>query len=140
MDEEKMKFLMNATHDIRSPLTLIMGPLEKLKNVKIEEMKSKEELQSFNSSIYQPSIQTIEHNARRLMLLVNQILDERRIDKNQMQLHCRETNLVEFITGICKLYQYNASQRNITSPSSMTKITCWHGSTASISTRSSTTC
>ncbi len=114
MDEEKMKFLMNATHDIRSPLTLIMGPLEKLKNVKIEEMKSKEELQSFNSSIYQPSIQTIDHNARRLMLLVNQILDERRIDKNQMQLHCRETNLVEFITGICKLYQYNASQRNIT--------------------------
>jgi DNA-binding response OmpR family regulator/two-component sensor histidine kinase len=48
------------------------------------------------------------------MLLVNQILDERKIDKNQMQLHCRETNLVEFITGICKLYQYNASQRNIT--------------------------
>ena len=48
------------------------------------------------------------------MLLVNQILDERRIDKNQMQLHCRETNLVEFISGICKLYQYNANQRNIT--------------------------
>ena len=31
-----------------------------------------------------------------------------------MQLHCRETNLVEFISGICKLYQYNAGQRNIT--------------------------
>ena len=48
------------------------------------------------------------------MLLVNQILDERRLDKNQMQLHCRETNMVDFISGICKLYQYNASQRNIT--------------------------
>ena len=48
------------------------------------------------------------------MLLVNQILDERRIDKNQLQLHCRETNMVDFIGGICKLYQYNASQRNIT--------------------------
>jgi DNA-binding response OmpR family regulator/anti-sigma regulatory factor (Ser/Thr protein kinase) len=31
-----------------------------------------------------------------------------------MQLHCRETNLVEFISGICKLYQFNAEQRNIT--------------------------
>jgi DNA-binding response OmpR family regulator/two-component sensor histidine kinase len=48
------------------------------------------------------------------MLLVNQILDERRIDKHQMQLHCRETNMVDFISGICKLYQYNANQRNIT--------------------------
>ena len=101
MDEEKMKFLMNATHDIRSPLTLIMGPLAKLKSIA-------------TNSEEQGYIDTIDRNAQRLMLLVNQILDERRIDKNQMQLHCRETNLVEFISGICKLYQYNASQRNIT--------------------------
>ena len=114
LDEEKMKFLINATHDIRSPLTLIMGPLRKLKNSKIEELKTTEEIQSFNSSILQPSIDTIDRNAQRLMLLVNQILDERKIDKDQMQLHCRETNLVEFISGICKLYQYNAGQRNIT--------------------------
>jgi signal transduction histidine kinase/ligand-binding sensor domain-containing protein/DNA-binding response OmpR family regulator len=112
--EEKMKFLINATHDIRSPLTLIMGPLEKLKNSKIEELKTTEELQSFNSSVLKPSIETIDRNAQRLMHLVNQILDERRIDKQQMQLHCRETNLVEFISGICKLYQFGATQRNIT--------------------------
>lgn len=101
MDDEKMKFLMNATHDIRSPLTLIMGPLAKLKSI----ATNSEEL------VY---IDTIDRNAQRLMLLVNQILDERRIDKKQMQLHCRETNLVEFIGSICKLYQYNANQRNIT--------------------------
>ena len=101
MDEEKMKFLINATHDIRSPLTLIMGPLAKLKSL----------VSDNESKMY---IDTIDRNANRLMLLVNQILDERRIDKNQMQLHCRETNMVDFISGICKLYQYNASQRNIT--------------------------
>ena len=101
MDEEKMKFLINATHDIRSPLTLIMGPLAKLKTI-IGEGEGKGYLE------------TIDRNAQRLMLLVNQILDERRIDKNQLQLHCRETNMVDFIGGICKLYQYNASQRNIT--------------------------
>ena len=101
LDEEKMKFLINATHDIRSPLTLIMGPLAKLKGIVTDE----------NGKSY---IDTIDRNAQRLMLLVNQILDERRIDKNQMQLHCRETNLVEFISSICKVYQYNANQRNIT--------------------------
>jgi len=101
MDEEKMKFLINATHDIRSPLTLIMGPLSKLKAL-VGEGEGK------------GYVETIDRNAQRLMLLVNQILDERRIDKNQMQLHCRETNMVDFISGICRLYQYNASQRGIT--------------------------
>ena len=101
LDEEKMQFLINATHDIRSPLTLIMGPLAKLKNLVADE-------------VGKGYIDTIDRNAKRLMLLVNQILDERRIDKNQMQLHCRETNMVDFISGICRLYQYNASQRNIT--------------------------
>ena len=113
LDEEKMKFLINATHDIRSPLTLIMGPLAKLKTMKIDRTATEEELSTFNSQL-STHLDIIDRNAHRLMLLVNQILDERRIDKKQMQLHCRETNLVEFITGICKLFQYNASHRNIT--------------------------
>ena len=125
LDEEKMKFLINATHDIRSPLTLIMGgvgklknlkikELEELKNLKIKELKNEAEVQALYDRIIGPPVETIDRNAQRLMLLVNQILDERRIDKHQMQLHCRETNMVDFISGICKLYQYNASQRNIT--------------------------
>ena len=101
LDEEKMQFLMNATHDIRSPLTLIMGPLTKLKQL----------LPDGDGRNY---LETIDRNAKRLMLLVNQILDERRIDKDQMPLHCRETNMVDFVGNICKLYQYSASQRNIT--------------------------
>ncbi|MCR5131976.1 MAG: helix-turn-helix domain-containing protein [Prevotella sp.] len=100
LDEQKMQFLINATHDIRSPLTLIMGPLNKLKE-RITDPESAND------------IQTIDRNAQRLLLLVNQILDERKIDKNQMHLHCRETNLPKFISGICSLYQYNARQRNI---------------------------
>ena len=114
LNEEKMKFLINATHDIRSPLTLIMGPLEKLKNERIEQLKTADDIQAFNASVLQPSLNAIDRNAKRLMQLVNQILDERRIDKKQLQLHCRETNLVDFISNICKLYQFGASQRNIT--------------------------
>ena len=100
LEESKMRFLINATHDIRSPLTLIMGPLKKLK-MRVSDEESLED------------IETIDRNAQRLMQLVNQILDERKIDKNQMRLHCRETDLVSFMRGIFKLYEYNAQQRNI---------------------------
>ncbi len=118
LDEEKMKFLINATHDIRSPLTLIMGAVDKLKNIKASELQSntdngKSEADNGNISSIQSSVDAIDRNANRLMVLVNQILDERRLDKNQLRLHCRETNLVEYINGICNLYQYNASQRGI---------------------------
>lgn len=100
LEESKMRFLINATHDIRSPLTLIMGPLKKLK-MRVSDEESLED------------IETIDRNAQRLMQLVNQILDERKIDKNQMKLHCRETDLTTFVRGIFKLYEYNAQQRNI---------------------------
>ncbi|MBR5654555.1 MAG: response regulator [Prevotella sp.] len=103
LDEEKMRFLINATHDIRSPLTLIMGPLNKLKS-RVTDAESRAD------------IETIDRNASRLMLLVNQILDERKIDKNQMHLHCTETDLVGFIQGICSLFHFNAQQRNIHFP------------------------
>ena len=113
-EEQKMRFLINATHDIRSPLTLIMSPLEKLKH-KITDIDSLAE------------INIIDRNAQRLLLLVNQILDERKIDKKQMQLHCTETNLVEFTRGIIALYAYNAKERNITITleSSEKKINVW---------------
>ena len=56
----------------------------------------------------------IDRNAKRLLLLVNQILDERKIDKNQMHLHCQKTNLKEFLRGIISLYNFNAQERSIT--------------------------
>ena len=113
LDEDKMKFLINATHDIRSPLTLIVSPLAKLKNYKIEKLKTAEEFQSFNSSILQPSIQTIEHNANRIQNLVNQILDIRKIDKQQMQLQCQETDMVQYVGNILKSYEYTARERGM---------------------------
>ena len=101
LEEAKMQFLINATHDIRSPLTLIMEPLKKLK----EKLGNAEE--------YQADIDTIDRNAQRLLTLVNQILDKRRLDKHQMNLSCRETNLVEFSQGLVSLFTYNANLRGI---------------------------
>ena len=100
IEEAKMRFLINATHDIRSPLTLIIGPLNKLK----QRITDKESL---------ADIDTIDRNAQRLLLLVNQILDERRIDKNQMHLHCQYTNLTAQVNGVTAMFLSNARQHGI---------------------------
>ncbi len=102
MYEEKMKFLINATHDIRSPLTLIMSPLANLKR----------RIGGEQSDALR-DIDTIDRNTKRILNLVNQILDVRKIDKQQMQLHCQETDIVSFTRGIYKMYEYNAQERNI---------------------------
>ena len=100
LDEEKMKFLINATHDIRSPLTLIMSPLHKLLKRDLDgEVKTE--------------LKTIEHNARRVQNLVNQILDIRKIDKQQMKLQCQETDMVQYVGNILKSYEYTAKERNM---------------------------
>ena len=102
LDEDKMKFLINATHDIRSPLTLIKSPLAHLKRTIPQE----------NTQEWR-DLETIEHNTQRILDLVNQILDVRKIDKKQMQLHCQETDLVAFTEGIYKMFEYTAQERNI---------------------------
>ncbi|MBQ2434720.1 MAG: response regulator [Bacteroidaceae bacterium] len=102
LNEEKMKFLINCTHDIRSPLTLIMSPLANLKR-RID----------VNQVDVRRDIDTIEHNATRILSLVNQILDVRKIDKQQMQLQCRKTDMVRFLYGLYKMYEYNAAERGI---------------------------
>jgi DNA-binding response OmpR family regulator len=100
LDEEKMKFLINATHDIRSPLTLIMSPLHKL-------MKRDFDQDTKND------LKTIEHNAQRVQNLVNQILDIRKIDKQQMNLQCQKTDMVQYVGNLLKSYEYTAKERNI---------------------------
>ena len=110
-EEDKMKFLINATHDIRSPLTLILSPLHKAKHI-IDELKGKDAApdDSAVSSLH-ASLDTIEHNAKRILDLVNQILDVRKIDKQQMHIHCQRTDMVAFVRGICKMYEFNAKER-----------------------------
>lgn len=100
LDEEKMKFLINATHDIRSPLTLILSPLHKLQKRGLGDEVSHE-------------LTIIERNVQRILTLVNQILDVRKIDKRQMHLKCREVDMVQFASGVFKMYEYTANDRGI---------------------------
>ena len=108
LEEAKMRFLINATHDIRSPLTLIFGPLKKLQSrvAALTDVNVRSEMTHY--------MEIIDSNAQRLLLLVNQILDERRIDKDQLILKCQQTDLVKFIENVCANFQYHAQQRGIT--------------------------
>ena len=81
-----------------------MGPLEKMKRM-LQDTESSADVES--------SLDTIERNAQRIQNLVNQILDVRKIDKQQMHLHCEETDLIDFSRSICKMFEYNAHERNI---------------------------
>ena len=101
LDEDKMKFLINATHDIRSPLTLIMSPLNKLLKRDFDPEVTNE-------------LKTIEHNAQRVQNLVNQILDIRKMDRKQMKLQCQETDMVQYVGNLLKSYEYTAKERDIT--------------------------
>ena len=106
IDEEKMKFLINATHDIRSPLTIILSALKKLKVTTLSGSEA--------SGTETTALDTIERNSQRILSLVNQILDVRKIDKQQMHLHCQETDMVQFVAGITKMFDFNARERSIT--------------------------
>lgn len=99
-DEAKMRFLINAMHDVRSPLTLIVNPLQNLLSAETDPSKLN-------------LLQVIDRNTKRISQLVNQILDKRKFDKQAMQIHCQQTSLIKLITGTCKLYEYEAQQRGI---------------------------
>ncbi len=101
MGEAKLRFFMNISHDIRTPLTLIITPLLSL-------IKNDKDPQ--RQGIYE----IIKKNAERILHLINQMMDLRKIDKGMMVMHMKQTDLVSFIGDEYKLFQQQASAKNIT--------------------------
>lgn len=100
MNEEKVRLFIDISHEIRSPLTLIKSPLDSLSNRSYDEHTSK-------------ALHAIRRNTDRLLLLINQILSIRKIEKGQMQMHYSETSMHEFISDYVQDFEYAASRRNI---------------------------
>jgi len=100
ISEAKLQFFINVSHEIRTPMTLIMGPLEKL-------------LMKDNPPELHNTYLLIYRNAQRILRLINQLMDVRKIDKKQMQLKFRETDMVGFIQDIMKSFEYAAKLKNI---------------------------
>lgn len=98
--EMKLQFFINIAHEIRSPLTLMTSPLEKL-------------LKKDNDADTNKSLQTIKYNTNRILNLLNQLLDIRRIDKGQMIIRCVETDMQAFINELLDVFSEQAKQKDI---------------------------
>ncbi|RKR14559.1 signal transduction histidine kinase [Maribacter vaceletii] len=99
----KLDFFTNVSHEFRTPLSLIKGPLEYLQ-------KNYEELESDK---VQKQFKVIKKNSDYLHRLVNQLLDFRKINQGKMRLVVRPTNTVAFIKEIAEPFQFQASRRLI---------------------------
>jgi DNA-binding response OmpR family regulator/nitrogen-specific signal transduction histidine kinase len=100
MGEAKLRFFMNMSHEIRTPMTLIITPLLSL-------------IKSDNDPNRKAVYETIRRNAERILSLINQMMDLRKIDKGQMQMRMRETNLVSFTKDIYDLFDNQAKTKQI---------------------------
>lgn len=100
LNEAKLQFFINISHEIRTPMSLIISPLQKL----MANDSDTERQQSYN---------IIYRNAERLLRLVNQLMDIRKIDKGQMQLKFQETDMVSFIQDLYDTFTYQANTKHI---------------------------
>ena len=101
MGEAKLRFFMNISHEIRTPMTLIITPLLSL-------MKQDHDPQRRNVYL------TIKRNAERILNLINQMMDLRKIDKGMMQMRMQETNLIAFTEDIHNMFKHQAESKQIT--------------------------
>jgi signal transduction histidine kinase/ligand-binding sensor domain-containing protein/DNA-binding response OmpR family regulator len=100
-DQMKLRFFTNISHEFRTPLTLILGPVEKLIS----------ELASHPGFTEQALV--IQRNTLRLMNLINQFLDLSRLDAGVVKLNISKGDLFNYIHGIVDAYQFVSHQKNI---------------------------
>lgn len=100
VDETKSRFFANISHEFRTPLTLILGP--------IEEIKSK--VSDSQILLY---LDLMKKNAHRLLTQVNQLLDLSKLDSGVMQLNPEKDDIVRFVRQVTMLFESLAQSRNI---------------------------
>ena len=101
IEEQKISFFTNISHDIKTPLTMVMAPLEKIRNT------------SLPAAVH-AEIDVAWQNARQLYDLVLELLDFRRLDEGKEMLNLSHGELVSFVRQIVQGFDYIAQRRNIT--------------------------
>ena len=98
--EEKIAFFTNITHEFRTPVTLIHGPIEHaLKETQDESVKAQ--------------LQIAERNSRYLLSLVNELMDFRKLDIDKVVLDKCSSNFVEFLSELLIPFRVFAKERQI---------------------------
>ncbi len=100
MDEMKFRFFTNVSHEFKTPVTLILTPLEQL--LRGEESPEKRSL-----------LEMMRRNARSLLTMVNEILDLRKLEVDKMVLRPAAGEIIGFIKEICNGFSNLASERSV---------------------------
>lgn len=97
----KLNFFTYIAHEIRTPLTLIIGPLERLL------------LQAKHLPEIQQQVIPVKHNADRLIRLITELLDFRKAESNHLKLHVTEEKIGDFIKEIFLSFSHIAEEKQI---------------------------
>ncbi len=100
VDRLKSRFFANISHEFRTPLTLISGPLNGMLAAEIEEKKRE-------------SLRMIQRNSQRLLGLINQLLDLSKLEAGAMKLRATRMNIVHLVKGIANSFESSAGLRGI---------------------------
>ncbi len=99
-DKIKSRFFANISHEFRTPLTLILGPAEKINS------------QTSSDIVKDSGI--IKRNSKRLLQLVNQLLDLSKLEAGRMKLEASKNNIVSFVKGIALSFESLSEEKDIT--------------------------
>jgi signal transduction histidine kinase/AraC-like DNA-binding protein len=97
---QKMQFFTNVSHEVRTPLTLILSPLEKI-------------LIMLKDSPCFADLELINKNAERLLRVINQLLDFRKIEERQEKMKIRKVEIVNFTREVMSYFNSMATVRHI---------------------------
>lgn len=97
---QKIETFTNLSHEIRNPMSLIISPVQKLINTDHDPSR-------------QVAYRSIMKNSERIVKLMDQMLDAQKIDKGQMSLHFRPTDLVPFVAETASYFNAQAAERGI---------------------------
>ncbi|MDB5013835.1 MAG: histidine kinase, partial [Daejeonella sp.] len=100
VNKAKLQFLTNASHEFKTPLSLIVGPIEKLMDCEMEiDQKN--------------AVSLIHKSAHRLLRLTNQLLDFQKIEENQIHLNAQPLDIVNFVTEVSSTFEELAFTKKI---------------------------
>lgn len=99
LDQFKSRFFANISHEFRTPLTLILGPVQNL-------------MSSLSKKADQLQLKMVERNARRLLRLINQILDLSKLEAGKMELATRGFDYIHVSKAMLYSFQSAAREKN----------------------------
>ncbi|MBC3757172.1 response regulator [Hyunsoonleella sp. SJ7] len=103
LQQQKLQFFTNISHEFRTPLTLIINPIKEL-------------IETQNSEVSKPVQQKyhiIYKNAERLSRLINELMDFRKLQSNKLQLKVSQFNIVKSTKNILSFFNEESKRRSI---------------------------